>query len=568
MFKIFKNHKAEEAPKPETIEELPVEQAEKLETKEELIDSESIDVRLEALTDYFEQCEKNGIEMTKEMVETEIRERLGIEVEDLLGEEITDPELKLTHQEIISKINGLMEQKAEEKGTALSFLRDKVFKSKFAKAAFVTALLFLKFNPAQAADHKENIKDKIEHETKKPVGHEGDGDKTFKAEPKDFSHEKMLDPKGEKANVIISASSSFESGKAIIKDAKIIKTEFDKFLSSIDSKNIKELLGKEWTVKGSSDETHPGINEKLTNDRIDALSSILKAAISKHDFSKKIAAGEITQEEVKQILAKEILEKYPVNGPEKGVTYLTDLKNPATNQKYTAEEIKVIKDTNPAEYKKLLKECRYTNFELTADDKKVFNIDGYDECGVLVDNSGSMQATKTFMAAELINLNLVKDFKVALFSDKISKFIKVSDTKSAAREITNMKTGGGSDYERVCSSAVEYLKMTLYSDTRNKVSAEDMPDRVLYIATDEAIQDVHLLYKVDELAKKTNTDVVFLVFYNEASVDESGKKVINHKIIKLSTEDMKEQIEKNNALKNNTTMNRFLDKDGKQVVIN
>jgi len=360
MRNIFKNHKPAETPNIENIEnieELPVAPAETLEPKPELADSEAIDVRLEALVDYFDQCEKNGIEMTQEMVQTEIRERLGLEVEELLGEKITNPEIKGTHNEIVNRIKEVMSQKAEEKGTPLSFLREKVFKSKAAKAAFVTALLFLKFNPSAAAeskDAKENIKNKFEYETKKPVSHDGDDGKTFKAGIEDFT---TAD-----GNIMISATHNFETDKADLKDAEHLGEEFDKFLSSIDKTNFKDLIDQDWTVKGSSDERHTnwaGGNEGLTQARINAVVKVIEQILASHDFS-----NQLTSEQIKQIAEKKIIEIYPTHGAEKGVTYLTDLVNPITGQNFTDAEVKTIKETNPSEYFKLLDKCRYTNFEL------------------------------------------------------------------------------------------------------------------------------------------------------------------------------------------------------------
>jgi hypothetical protein len=551
---MFNPFKKAESPKLENEVELPVKQLETLETPENLVDSESIDVRLEALTDYFNQCEKNGIEMTRDMVETEIRERLGIEVDDLLGEEITDPELKLTHQEIISKINEVMSQKAEDKSTTLSFLRDKVFKSKFAKAAFVTALLFLKFNPVHAADNKdnkENVKDKIEHEIKKPVSQEGDGDKTFKTSVEDFNH------------LVISATNSFETDKADLKDNGKLAADFDKFLSAIDKTNFNDLINQDWSVKGSSDERRtslPGGNEELTKARIEAVKSVIEKTLASHNFSDKLSS-----EQIKQILEKKINEVYPTTGAEKGVTHLTDLVNQASGQNYTEAEIKIIKETNPSEYHKMLDKCRYTNFELSVKESiyetekvepikakpadlkvntktpeipKIITGDNYDKYYFLVDNSSSMGGTKKNMAKELSGLNINKPFMMASYSDDLSGVKTEKSSQDMAKKMVKMDTEHSSNLEKTFSSAVKFLEKIEKQALKQAKNNEPLPRGIMYIATDETLQDVNHLDQLKELSLKTNTQIEVLVFHN------SGRQVL-----RLSLDDVQKQISANNIIK-------------------
>ena len=573
MRNIFKNHKPVETPKIENIEELPVAPVENLEPKPELIDSEAIDVRLEALVDYFDQCEKNGIEMTQEMVQTEIRERLGLEVEELLGEEITNPELKATHAEIVNRIKEVMSQKAEEKGTPLSFLREKVFKSKAAKAAFVTALLFLKFNPLQAAEHKdtkENIKDKIEHETKKPVSHEGDDGKTFKASIEDFVTSD--------GHIIISATRNFETDKADLKDAEHLGEEFNKFLSSIDRNNFNDLIGQDWTVKGSSDQRHTnwaGGNEGLTQARIDAVVKVIEQILASHNFSDKL-----TSEQIKQIAEKKITEIYPTHGAEKGVTYLTDLVNPTTGHNFTEAEVKTIKETNPSEYHKLLDQCRYTNFELeakksvpvidkmvpkppkietsvkTPEPPKIFSPEVFDKYYLLIDESQSMGGTKQNMAKELSGLNIVKPFMVAHYSEDLSKISTEKNSEEAAKKIMKMDTEHASSTELSLTAAIKFLEKVEIQEQKAILKNEALPHGIMYVATDETLQDVNQLKKLVELSEKTNTKIEFLMFYSHGD-----------KVLKLGLDDIQKQIDQNNLLKigGRLAIKKLVDADGKVI---
>ncbi len=573
MRNIFKNHKPAETSKIENIEELPVVPVETLEPKPELVDSEAIDVRLESLVDYFDQCEKNGIEMTQEMVQTEIKERLGLEVEELLGEEITNPELKATHNEIVSRIKEVMSQKAEEKGTPLSFLREKVFKSKAAKAAFVTALLFLKFNPLSASEHKdtkENIKDKIEHETKKPVSHEGDDGKTFKASIEDFVTSD--------GHIIISATRNFETDKADLKDAEHLGEEFNKFLSSIDRNNFNDLIGQDWTVKGSSDQRHTnwaGGNEGLTQARIDAVVKVIEQILASHNFSDKL-----TSEQIKQIAEKKITEIYPTGGAEKGVTYLTDLVNPTTGHNFTEAEVKTIKETNPSEYHKLLDQCRYTNFELEAtksvpviekmvpkppkietsvkvpDLPKIFSPEVFDKYYLLIDESQSMGGTKQNMAKELSGLNIVKPFMVAHYSEDLSKISTEKNSEEAAKKIMKMDTEHASSTELSLSAAIKFLEKVETQEQKAIEKNEALPHGIMYVATDETLQDVNQLQKLVELSEKTNTKIEFLMFYSHGG-----------KVLKLGLDDIQKQIDQNNLLKvgGRLVIKKLVDTEGKVV---
>lgn len=286
MFHPFKKNEQE---KQSVDEKIISDQSENFEN----IPEDSIDLKLEALSDYFAECEKNGIELTKEMVEQEINERLGLRAEELLGDQISDPEISLTHQEIISEIKKVLEQKAESKGTPLSFLRDKLFKSKFAKAAVMSLLVGLKINSMQAAE-KTDVKDNNKQEFKKADIKINPDGKTYQAQVEDFS-----DPN---KPIVISATSNFETNKADLKDLKSLEKKLDSFLSSINDNNFESLMAQDWVVKGSSDERHTnweGGNEGLTQARIEAVKNAVLKILAKHDFSQQLS-----EDKVKRLLAR------------------------------------------------------------------------------------------------------------------------------------------------------------------------------------------------------------------------------------------------------------------------
>lgn len=568
MFNPFKKHKEQsEATESESNLEKENFQEEKKDSQESnlelaktpdiLKDSESIDIRLEALNDYFKECEEKGIEMTPDMVRSEVRDKLGIEVEELLGKEISDPEIKTSHKNIAKDINDLMNQKAEKTKTPLSVLRDKVFKSKAAKVAFVSAMLLLKFNPAAGANNNEKKvveKDQVKTsiDAMKVVSPDGNDGKTFKTTSEDFKDNPDFEDNPDK--VIIKADSNFDSGKAVIKDTKVIASDFEKFLSKIDKDNFASLMSQEWLVKGSSDETKynkAGGNEKLTNDRINALKTVLEKVMDNHDFSKQL-----TPDQVKKLLTKEIKEVYPTDGLEKGVTYVTDLINPLTNTNFTDDEVKLIKEKNPQEYKKLLEACRYTNFELAVEDGRMFNADNYDEMVLLVDDSGSMLQTRGNMSQSLDSLSSHKPLKLAFFSDNIDKVPNnVMSSKSASKAILSDSYFNGSGNEKSLSSAIEYMR-NFEPTVDGKNTDKGFSSRVLYVATDEALHDTGAILKLEAEAKRTHTDVVFLMFYDKGS-----------KFIKVDLETLKSKAidSKGNITQ---SVSDFKDTEGKTIRFN
>lgn len=485
-----------------------------------LENSPAIDLRLEALVDYFDQCEKNGIEITPAMAENEILNKLGIKVEELLEAEIKDPELKKIHEDIIAEIQKMMAQKATDQKTILSYLRETVFKSNFAKAAFVTAMLFLKFNPAHSADDNKKIpeqkKDKTEQNINKTNALEGDDAKIYVANAEDFN---KLDKK-----VKIEAISYFDTDKADLKNIPALSDEFENFLSSINETNFKKIMDRDWTIKGSSDEQiRPAGNEKLTQARISAFGELFGEILKNHDFSQQLPA-----EKTEQVLAKKISEIYPTSGQEKGVTYITDLKNQETGEKFTTKEVSAL---NPIERQVLLDKCRYTNFEISS---SMFEISAYGQCIILVDNSPSMENSQKNMADELRYLNENLPVTVGYFSSELSVIEQRSNSQEAATVMSKMPTKGATN-ERAFSSAIQYLEKVAKSD-KEKIDSDHKISKIIYIATDEALQDANRVYELTNLTKANPNieyTIKFLMFSNNGS-----------KVIKLSLEDLINKVEK------------------------
>lgn len=510
-----------------------------------------LEIKLAALSSYFLECETNGIELTGEMVEKEIYENLGLDPEDLLEKEIKDPQIAADYQSVVETVKRMTAEKAEQKGTVLSFLREKVFGKKIAKLAFVSALLLLKFNPLQAAEkEKAVVKESATQEVVKPdlkVGGEPDDTKTFKTSAEDFEHLQ---------EVVISANNHFETNKADLKEVKVFENKLNNFLSSINAGNFASLMAQDWVVEGSSDERPTGWengNEGLTKARIEAVRMAVIKTISSHDFS-----GKLSEPQIKALLAKEILASYPQKGQEKGVTYLTDLNNPETGEKYTAEEIKVLKAKNPVKYNKLLDSCRYTNFELKAKSKIFENNKDYNRYYVLIDGSGSMQDNREAMSQELKQLNIDKPFFYANFSDNIGSIKLGLNSKDLSEKIMKYYDDGlNSGDERAFTSAISMLERIDKANANLFKSKNKIPNSLLYIATDESLQDVDLLDKVKELSERNNVDIKFIVF--SPTGDRS---------VKLTLEEVEEQIKANNFVKTSNgrmTLNKIVDEYGRDI---
>lgn len=520
MWNIFK-HKAVENPKTEDYEAISA--IENL-SSENLEDSEPIDVRLEVLSNYLRDCESSGLEMTEDMVEKELENVLGIRVDELLDEQISDPRIKETSKKIAERIEKMMAQQASDNKTTLAYLRENVFKSNFAKAAFVTAMLFLKFAPAQASENiseKESLtKNKIESAFKKTNDLAGDGDKDYDS-AEDF---KAVDKK-----IKIEANAYFETDKADLKDVGELSAEFDKFLSSINNENFEKMMARDWVVKGSSDERGTskwnGSNEELTKARIEAFNKVLQETLKNHDFSQQLSADKINK-----VVDKPITSSYPVNGTERGVTNLSSLINPDTENNYTDNELKNIKQNDPVKYQKLLDQCRYTNFET---ESSMFQLDDYDKCIILVDNSPSMAHSKVNMAGELKYVSANKPISIAYFSDDIEGEEQKKNSQEAAQTMMKMPTGGASA-EKALSSASQYLEKIADSEKEKVAKSEKIPSKIMYVATDEGLQDANKILELAASAAKTNTDVIFLMFY------EGGSKVV-----KLSLEELQDKVNKN-----------------------
>jgi len=181
----------------------------------------------------------------------------------------------------------------------------------------------------------------------------------------------------------------------------------------------------------------------------------------------------------------------------------------------------------------------------------------FDKYYLLVDDSPSMGHTKQNMAKELSGLNITKPFMVAHYSNDLSRVSTEKNSEEAAKKLMKMDTEHSSDTELSLSAAIKFLEKVEKKEQKAILKNEALPHGVMYVATDETLQDVNKLQKLVELGEKTNTKIEFLVFYSHGG-----------KVLKLSPDDIQKQIDQKNLLKvgDRLVIKKLVDAEGKVVV--
>jgi len=441
------------------------------------------------------------------------------------------------------------------------------------KAAFIALMLFAKFAPqAQGAEQHDLEKNKMEISNEKDnhFNHEPDPEKTYSLSADDFgdkpdSHyqgtdakhlESSLEESGRLINLDL--TNYFATDKAEILDAPAIQADFEAFLDKITPDNADEIIASDFTLFGASDErptsNWEGSNENLTEARLNSLDILLSQTLDNHKFKN------LSDEVVQQIKAKTFIHDMPVSttGPEKGVTYITDLDNPDTGEKYTKAEVEDIKQNNPDQYKQLLDNCRHINFSVSlpkidhldpmpmkssthlegqnielhpVDIPKITNLAQYENVSLLFDNSPSVGNSYSYMADVIEGQNL-HGLKInfATFSKNLDNIQQMDNPAAVAEEIRNIEYDG--DYhERVLDVVNKALKK--------------MPEgkkNVILAMTDEKLQDISW-EKIQEtrlLAEEKSSEVYFYYgddknkVLRQISLDDLEKAYSDQALQKLS----------------------------------
>lgn len=475
----------------------------------------------------------------REISPEDLQEMTGLSPEEYFryatGEEnIQEPELQDFHESL--KASLIKETEAYRPN-----LIKRILQTQAGKAAFVSLLLFLKFAPQAEAAKKgpEFNKEKASTEAaSKTINLEGGG--------KGPSNTYYMEDAAESAPAISELASfdltnSYVTDKADIheQETAAIKAQFNSFLDQINSHNFNSLINRDWEISGSSDERRtnawPEGNYGLTLARIAEAEKILSEELKSHDWSD----SDLSPAQVKALQSK-VFSAHVVSsetGPEKGVTYITDLTNPDTGEKYTAAEAKKLQKSDPDKYQSLLDQCRFTKVNLLAESEKAEPIhdrpdlnssvennlkafDDYSQVILLMDDSPSMKPIKDLIADKLAaraehEANII----VSSFSNKLDRTASTKNFQEAGEKLKGIpNTGSSSEKAIACADAALDL-----------IDAKQVGEKLVVLNTDESLQDVTMnkLLALQEKAKQKNAKVEFSLNYDH------GQKIASIPLDKL-----------------------------------
>ncbi|MCU0660495.1 MAG: VWA domain-containing protein [Candidatus Pacebacteria bacterium] len=288
-----------------------------------------------------------------------------------------------------------------------------------------------------------------------------------------------------------------------------------------------ELEQARITLEVSSDErettTWKGGNEELSEARAQEIKTVYYELIDSLYQTQTFQA-------LTNFFAKKINTKIAISPDHgRGVTSLSQLKNPLTNKPYTKDEIEQLP---PAEVEALYETCRYVKIliELPAENehteqftKLVQVLSDFPHTRILLDNSSSMDEENTIFAekiAEALTANHSRfsshDNRMVTFSNRIDwdNYTKVKDAKDV--EAFMNETGTGDDDEHQLSATHEMLAKMEQEYESGKYSDKKREAGAIIMLSDEGISDfsVKSLTDLIEKAEKTNTTVFFALINN------------------------------------------------------
>lgn len=453
-------------------------------------------------------------------------------------------DLKLTITNALATLEGIEPEAEAEKDSVLETIRKKTDSNLF-RAAFMTAMLFLKFRPdAQAADLKTT--DRVIDKTERSVDDsKTDDGKTYVPgldEFKSGADKSISDAKDLEVESLnlrdwsqLNLSNYYETDSDNISEAnqEQIKTELSQFLNNLNADNITEVLAGEFKVFASSDprptSNWEGSNEKLTEARAARAIESIRVAINDHDFSN----SGLNTEQIEQLKAKD----FKVISPEEGVTNIVDLLNPDTGENYTEAEVEALSEAEKIE---LYKDCRRIDVDFLA--KKIDRISSleslpaqleasqelkltnvlsdwqdYSEVYYLVDKSPSMNKSYETLSDILVkqgDLGATK-LKMGTFSNVLHELNDVNDLEEIVEKVKHMEKNGSSE-ERVLNAIVSSLE---------GIDNKGLEPIKLVLATDEPLQGINWaqLSEVKALATEKNVTIQIIHAHNRG--DGAGRAI-------------------------------------------
>ena len=491
-------------------------------------------------------------ELGQSLAPEEVLQISGMEVQELITamegrvmeEEIDGAALMSILEESLGALDREKNEQ-ENNGTnnkSSENLIQKAANSKKFRAFFVALMIFLKFAPAQGVaktDFKTQDRTDNPKEIKNPVNMEPNPENTYQVQADDFSKfnegKDGGDAKPLKINIedgprsaTLEMAGYFDTDSGELnEDVKTeIASNFQNFLSQITPDNVQDVLDSDFVLYGSSDErltsNWHGSNEELTLARLAAIEEILSDVLEHYDFSS------LPDDVAEQVRAKIFVQTMPSSetGPEKGVTYLTDLHKD-TGENYSAEELLKIKTENPGLYKQLLDECRKITFSLSLNKSQdiptmspkvpqlliptpdiherpwqpsLEKLPEYTNVCLIFDNSPSVGDSYPYIA-ELIANQDFDGLKIlfATFSKKLDAMTTYDNPHDVTEAIKGIEYNGDVE-ERALVAAESALK---------KIPAGDK--NAVFVITDEDFQEVSLekIQELRTLATAKNADVFF-----------------------------------------------------------
>jgi len=449
-----------------------------------------------------------------------------------------DFNLQLNSNDLFQPLEEIMTE--AENPTILSKIRKFFQTSAAARVSFVFLMLWMKFADVQAIEKPNQDKEKDSTEMVKDNKEIDDGS-TYEASSEDFNEGDGLDLESEFTDLEryakLDFSNYFDTDKADIGQDNIdkIAQDFSNFLSSINSDNYEEVMAKVFKLLGSSDQRQTnaweGGNEELTQARLQAVKQVLQEILNNYDFND----SGLSQEQIKDLQAKGFVFEMPENGPERGVTAISDLINPDTNENFSEAEIEDIKLNDPEKYDNLLAQCRYVKAEFLSSNeidnlKKIppikaefkpgmkvevplnhlTQLNDFDKVTFGFDNSGSNKQSHKKLVKFTAQQEPLQDTEliVKTFSNKLDKGeTKIDDLNKLSELVENLEYNGDSR-ERALHCGIEIL---------DNIEVENLDEKnLVVIATDEALQGI--TYEIIQEAKlkcaDKNAELIFVLAHD------------------------------------------------------
>lgn len=455
------------------------------------VEAAPVDSNYQKLLNFFQESDKNGLQVTNEVMEGEFNKVLGMGVSEFLTEEISNPVIKSIHDQVAVEIEKRKSQETVKPKTILESARKFFVKYKL---LFLSAAMLSQVNQGFAQENKTEG---------------GDKDKN-KTELKDAS--------------VLNASNFFKDDEATISKENISKISSDHhaILNKINAANYEDYMEAKKIIYASASKSvtpYPETgktktptlegNIELAKDRGTSVETILEHDDDTHVYKTEQGLNENQINSLRNI-------EYEVKIPEKGYLEITELNiiNPDTGKNYTDSDVGGIEKNDPSRYKSLMALCRKVEINLMVENKKteLFTTNDFDKISFTIDISPSTEKSRDELAESV--KKTIKDHPslankpttIMLFSDKIYEVVNLKHLSDVPQFIKTVETVEAGN-EKQMTTNIEYIKEIIKSNNEKYPDAKDIPKQELILLTDEAIHDAGGIYTLAGLANDANANV-------------------------------------------------------------